>query len=249
MGLIERRAPTRWNDLDFSGWDTQNNPFNALNTWLAPLNITADQALIWFTIDYEEALTEYAEDLIDNIIQMVAVTNAGKYDKLLAAYTAQYNPLDEYNITDGYTDTRTPNLTQSTNGGATVGTTVQNKQTRTDTENPGNYASTTIGYKDPYDGTGFHQETKSESSATGSRSTSVSYTGQPDESNTTSTNNSTTTNTGTETIVHTGSNSGRKTSPQQLLDEQLALAERMNIFKIIERDLAAKLFIAVWPSF
>lgn len=249
MGLIERRAPTRWNDIDFVTLTTPTNPFTAFNTWLTPLGMTADQMMLYFTIDYEEALTEYPEDLIDNILHMVAAANTGKYNKLLAAYTAQYNPLDEQSTSDGYTDTRTPNLTQSVTGGATVGTTIKNKQTRTDTETPNNYTNTIENQKAPYDSQTYKAETKSIQTASGSRSTSTSYTGDPDESNTTSTNSATTTNTGSETIVHTGSSSGRKRSPQQLLDEELALAERMNIFKIIERDIAAKLFIAVWPTF
>ena len=208
MGLIQRRAPVKWNDLDFTEFQTPNNPFSEFATWLTPLNITPDNALIFFSIDYEEALTEYSEIMIGTIMHAVAAANAKKYDKLIAAYTAQYDPLDEYSDTDGYTDTRTPNLTQNSTGGATVGTTIKNNQTRTDT-----------------------------------------YTGQADETNSTSTTSNITTNTGTETIVHTGSSSGRKKSPAQLLDEELALAERMNIFKIIERDIAAKLFIAVWPTF
>lgn len=249
MGLIERRAPTRWNDIDFLTLTTPTNPFTAFAAWLTPLGMTADQFLLYFTIDYEEALTEYPEDMIDNILFMVAAANAGKYNKLLAAYTAQYDPLDEYSDTDGYTDTRTPNLTQNSTGGATVGTTIKNNQTRTDTETPNNYTNTIENQKAPYDSQTYKAETKSTSTASGSRSTSVAYTGQADETNSTSTTSNITTNTGTETIVHTGSSSGRKKSPQQLLDEELALAERMNIFKIIERDIATKLFIAVWPTF
>lgn len=249
MGLIQRRAPTRWNDLDFSEFQTPNNPFSEFATWLTPLNITPDNALIFFSIDYEEALTEYSEIMIGTIMHAVAATNAKKYDKLIAAYTAQYDPLDEYSDIDGYTDTRTPDLTTNSTGGATVGTTIKNNQTRTDTETPNNYTNTIENQKAPYDSQTYKAETKSTSTASGSRSTSVAYTGQADETNSTSTTSNITTNTGTETIVHDGSSSGRKRSPQQLLDEELAIAERMNIFRIIERDIAAKLFIAVWPTF
>ena len=120
MGLIQRRAPVKWNDLDFTEFQTPNNPFSEFATWLTPLNITPDNALIFFSIDYEEALTEYSEIMIGTIMHAVAAANAKKYDKLIAAYTAQYDPLDEYSDTDGYTDTRTPNLTQNSTGGATV---------------------------------------------------------------------------------------------------------------------------------
>lgn len=249
MGLIQRRAPTRWNDIDFLTLTTPTNPFTAFSAWLTPLGMTADQFLLYFTIDYEEALTEYPEDLIDNILFMVAAANAGKYDKLLAAYTAQYDPLDELTISDNYTDTRRPNLTSQTNAGSKLTTKISNKQTRTDTENPGTYKSTVKNSKAPYDSEAFKAESQSEQSASGTRSTSISYTGDPDESQTDTTNNSKTTETGTETIEHYANKTGRNKSPQQLLDEELALAERMNIFKIIERDIAAKLFIAVWPTF
>lgn len=249
MGLIQRRAPTRWNDIDFVTLTTPTNPFTAFNTWLTPLGMTADQMLLYFTIDYEEALTEYPEDLIDNILHMVATSNTGKYDKLLAAYTAQYDPLDELTISDNYTDTRRPNLTSQTNAGSKLTTTITNKQTRTDTETPNNYTNTIENQKAPYDSETYKAEAKSIQTASGSRSTSISYTGDPDESHTDTTNNSKTTETGSETIEHYANKTGRNKSPQQLLDEELALAERMNIFKMIERDIAAKLFIGVWPTF
>lgn len=249
MGLIQRRAPTRWNDIDFVTLTTPTNPFTAFNTWLTPLGMSADQMLLYFTIDYEEALTEYPEDLIDNILHMVATSNTGKYDKLLAAYTAQYDPLDELTISDNYTDTRRPNLTSQTNAGSKLTTTITNKQTRTDTETPNNYTNTIENQKAPYDSETYKAEAKSIQTASGSRSTSISYTGDPDESHTDTTNNSKTTETGSETIEHYASKTGRNKSPQQLLDEELALAERMNIFKMIERDIAAKLFIGVWPTF
>lgn len=249
MGLIDRRAPTRWNDLDFIELTTPTNPFTAFAAWLTPLGLTADQALLYFSIDYEEALTEYPEDLIDNIIHMIATTNSKKYDKLLAAYQSQYDPLENIKTIENYTDKRSPQLTRTTNAGSKVDTTVENKQTRTETEDPGTYKSTQDTSRAPYDSTTAKLETKVESSATGKRSTDVSYTGDPDETHTNTTANTTVKDTGSETITHNAGKRGNTIAPQQLLDEEIALAEKMNIFKTIEKDIAAKVFIAVWPSY
>lgn len=254
MGLIERRAPVRWNDLDFTEWSPPAvNPFSYLNTWLTPLGMDANQALLYFSIDYEEALTEYKETFIDNIIHMVAITNSKKYDKLIALYNATYDPLVNYDSHDDYTDTRTPNLTDSTQVYGSAGTTIQNKQTQTTKDKPGTYKATSIGYKDPYDGgnNNFHTETKTENSATGERSTEISFSGDPDQTNTTTQTTTTRTDTGTETVEHHGTKKGNigTVSAQDLAEQEITLAEKMNIWKIIERDLAAKIFIAVWPKY
>lgn len=251
MGLIQRRAPTRWNDLDFTAWSPPNvNPFSYLLTWLTPLGMDANQALIYFSIDYEEALTEYEESFIDNIIHMVAITNTKKYDKLLALYTATYDPLVNYDSRDDYTDTRTPNLTDTTQVYGSAGTTITNNQTQVVTDKPGTYVATQTGYKDPYDGSGFHTETQTTNSAAGERSTETSFTGDPDSTSTTTQSTTTKTDTGTETVEHHGTKKGNigTVSAQQLAEEEIALADKMNIWRTIERDLAAKIFIAVWPT-
>ena len=251
MGLIDRRAPTRWNDLDFIELTTPTNPFTAFATWLTPLGLTADQALLYFSIDYEEALTEYSEDLIDNILHMVATTNAKKYDKLLEIYQAQYDPLVNYDSTDDYTDTRRPNLTAQTQLYGSASTTMKNNQTQIVTEKPNNYKSTQDTSRAPYDSVTAKLETKIESSASGTRSTETNYTGTADTSGTTTQSTNTRTDTGSETFEHHGTKKGNigTVSSQQLAEEEIALAEKMNIFKTIEKDIAAKVFIAVWPSF
>ena len=54
--------------------------------------------------------------------------------------------------------------------------------------------------------------------------------------------------TGTETNIHRLTRSGNigVTTSQQMLESELVLADKMNLFKIIEQDLASKLFLQVW---
>lgn len=233
-------------------------------------------AWLMFMRDYEEAYTTYHDDDIYGLWQAVYQTNYLKYQKLIAVATAQYEPIENYNMIEEGNDTRTPNITNqmtlnttaamtdtrtATTTGSTTNTS-QINQVRTTTDTPNNYTTTSTHQVNPYDNPGFTDDSKDISIQTGTRIMSEEYTGNPDTS-TTSSNSTTqnsggtsTTNTGTNTATETGTektdhkltrhgNIGVTTS-QQMLESELALADKMNLFKIIEQDLAAKIFLQVW---
>ena len=181
---------------------------------------------------------------------------------------AEYDPLDNVNAVESFTETRTPNLTYGTTGSQTLSNsvsrssqtsgTVQNNQTRTTTETPNQYTNTSINYIDPYDGTGFHTQEKNENIASGTRSTAESYSGQPDTTSSSgsgtetatgsNSNTESRTETGTETTTRTSRRHGNigVTASTSLIGWELDLSDRLNLFRIIERDIAEAVFLGIW---
>ena len=106
----------------------------------------------------------------------------------------------------------------------------------------------------PEDSDTVHLQTETTTTPSGSSTQTETYTGQPDTSSTTTSGerstsgSSTQTETGSETTAyesHIHGNIGVR-SAQELAEQEMALAAKMNIFKQIERDIAEKLFIQVW---
>lgn len=249
-------------------------------TILLDLGMTKLEAYDIFRYDYETAISRYTDDDIITLFYNVADANGHKYIKMVAAAKAKYDPIDNYNMTETSTDTRTPNLTHEltldttsditdTRATTTTGsnnTTVQTQlnQQHTTMENPNGYQETTIHEVNPADNPGFAEDYKDTTTQAGTRTVTESYSGNPDETTTNVTGNSTSTNSGGTKTTNTGSNTSRETgtdttehtltrkgnigvtTSQQMLESELTLAEKMNIFKIIEQDLAAKIFLQVW---
>ena len=86
----------------------------SFGTWLTIISLSADEAATLFLIDYDIAYTQYTKGTIYTLIQGVAAVNAKKYDKLCAAYQAQYDPISNYDRTEESTHTREPDLTRTT---------------------------------------------------------------------------------------------------------------------------------------
>lgn len=263
----------RWGDIDF---DDSRNPFKTIDVVLGMIPITAEAALQAFTLDYYSAVTDYTDIYINIIFGQVATENMKKYSRMIAAINAKYNPIYNVDATEEYTDTRTPDLKQELTlnttsamtgtmaSTLTLNTTTSSSinQTRTTTDTPNNLKSTNIHSVNPYDGSGYHEEAKDESTQTGSTAQTETYSGSPDTTTNTGTNTTTnsggtsTTNTGTNTQTESGTETVRHeahrygnigvTSSQKLIKEELDLAERLNIFKVIEQDIAKKLFLQVW---
>ena len=245
MKKIYQKKPRYWSEI----LDTlKGNPFQYFTSYLQSLNIETESALQYFTLDYEYAVSLYSTESILSLFIKVSQVNAKKYEKLIAVYTAQYNPIDNYNMTESFDDTRTPDLTATSTGTSSADGTVKNNQTRNTTDTPDGYQETSLRSVNPYDGTGFRDESQNITTQTGTRTTSESYAGDPDTTHSESTANSTTHQTGTETIHHELSRKGNigVTSSQQLLESEYSLAEKMNIFKVIEKDIAAEIFLKVW---
>lgn len=233
---------------------------SAFKNWLDILNISENQAQDYFIIDFWDAWTLYNPTYFLGIVQRVALENAKKYDKLCSVYTAEYDPLENYNRTDELEEVRSPDITREHSGSASstqtgsAETDTERKQTKTITENGGNYEATDIRAVQPFDSNSFTNAEKNTSSFSGSRTTSEGYSGQPDhmESESTSSisaqDSKTETETGTETTtreLHSFGNIGSMSS-QTMANEELDLAERMNIFKVIERDIAKAVFLQIW---
>ena len=256
--------------------ETISNPFASFSTILTVLDIDSTAAMDIFTIDFETATCRYTDEYILKIFDIVYNTNRIKYEKLIAAATAEYNPIDNYNMIESSTDVRTPDLTTqltlnttaamtdtrttTTTGDST--TTNKLNQTKSTTETPNNYTETATHAVNPYDNPGMTEESRDTTVQSGMRTVAESYSGTPDEtivnagSTVTNSGGTSTTNSGTNTNKETGTDTTEHeltrrgnigvTTSQQMLESEMALAGKMNIFKIIEQDLAEKVFLQVW---
>lgn len=264
----------QWHDVD-----VPNIFITYLDDWtpiFSAIGMDINVAWLMFSRDYDNAYTIYDDDMIYSIWREVYQANYLKYQKFIAAASAEYEPIENYNMIEIGQDIRTPNLTnqltlnttaamtdtRSTQVYSHAENTSQINQTRTNTDSPNDYTTTSTHKVSPYDNPNFVNAEEDVSVQTGSRTNTETYSGNPDTS-TTSGNSSTTNsggtstkNTGTNTSTETGTektdhrltrrgNIGVTTS-QQMLEAELALAEKMNLFRIIEQDIAAKLFLQVW---
>lgn len=245
--MIYQTPPMKRHWIDVMD-NLNGNPFEYFTVWLQELSISTAEALNFFTIDYQHATTLYSTQTILSLFSKVALVNSVKYTKLVGVIQAEYNPIDNYNMTENSTDIRTPDLTATSSGTSTATGTVKNNQIRTTTDNPDGYSETSIRSVNPYDGTGMREESQNVNTQTGSRETTESYSGSGDTTDSTSTANSTTTETGTENFEHTLTRKGNigVTTSQQMLESEIALAQKMNIWKIIEQDIAEQIFLKVW---
>lgn len=263
-----------WNELDlanlFIRYEEHWQPI------LDAIGLDINDAWLQFYYDYEYAVTKYDEDKIELLWDVIYQTNQLKYQKLIAVATADYEPIENYNMVENSVDTRTPDLESKneidttvslTDTRGTSSTTVQDNtsqinQTKTTTETPEGFGMTTVHSVNPYDNPGMKEEYQDVSTQNGSNVVAESYTGEPDQANTTTNyiaknNGGTTTRnagytkqkeTGSDTTAHTLTRSGNigVTTSQQMLESELVLANKMNLFKIIEQDLASKIFLQVW---
>ena len=235
-------------------------PFDNFQPWLNDLGIGESNASVNFLCDYYSAKCKYTDDWILHIFQRVAQENAKKYNKLVSIWSAEYNPIENYDRIEESTHTRTPDITRETSSSASdessgsSSTDTERKQTRTTTDSAGDYITTVQQSIAPEDTDTVHLQTQTTTTPTGSSTQTEAYSGDPDHSETaTSSERSTSgsatqTETGTETTEidsHIHGNIGVR-SAQELAEQEMALAGKMNIFKVIERDIAEKLFIQVW---
>lgn len=224
------------------------NPFSAFDTVLSAINVTADDALEYSTIDFADLDCIYTIPEIVKIAAMVYAKNAKKYQMLLDVYNVEYNPIDNVDAHEEFTDTRTPDITRTSSSSGSSSSEVKNNQERTTTDTPNNYKTTTEISKNPYDNPGYTPETKQETTDSGSRTTTESYSGAADTSTATSSGSSSSTETGTEVIIHESYRHGNigVTSTQQLITQQIELAPKMDILSIVFADLIDAVCIQVW---
>ena len=224
------------------------NPFEAFSEILTAIGVQPADALEYSAIDFADLDCIYTIPEIVKIAAMVYAKNAKKYAMLLQVYNVEYNPIDNVDAHEEFTDTRTPDITRTSSSSGTSSSEVKNNQERTTTDTANNYKTTTEISKNPYDNPGYTPETKQETTDSGSRTTTESFSGAADTSTATSTGSSSSTETGTETIVHTSYRHGNigVTSTQQLITQQIELAPKMDILSIIFADLIDAVCIQVW---
>lgn len=239
--------------------DQLENYFLYFKTYLDELNFSQANAADAFLLDYFSAWCPYEDAYIPTVFQRVALENARKYDMMCEIYTAEYDPLVNYDRTETESSTRTPNLTHARSG-STAGSenrSIKKNQVehRADKAIPADgsseWSETTDHNVAPYDSSTLRTSDQDVRRESGYREIETSYTGSdPDTDNLTRTvsEQNILTETGSENTVRRLSvvgNIGTVTS-QQMANQQLDLAQRMAIFREIERDIAAKLLIQVW---
>lgn len=222
-----------------------NNPFTWFSDVLQALDITVSDALMYFSMDYNFAITIYDNVDIQMVFRRVAATNAKKYQKLLAVYNVIYNPINNYDMTETYTDTRTPNVTSTSSSSSESSSESSINQIKSVSDTPDNYQETTTHSVNTYDGAGLRTESQNVSDVSGTRTQTETYTGDPNSSSTSAEGTTTTTTTGTDTTQHYMTRSGNigVTTTQQMISAEMDIAEKMNIFDVIKRDIAFKLFL------
>ena len=244
--MRERNSYRYYGDMTVSPFSADN--LGVFVDLLYGIGIGDDEANQIFRLDYEDARTYYTDEEICTIVRNIFKTNFRKYEKFVDVWEAEYDPIENYSMTETMTDIRTPDLQASTTSTASTSTTSKINQTQTTTDTPNNYQQTSVRSVNPYDDSGMRSESQNVVTDSGSRTTTTAYSGDPDNATSSSTGTTTATNTGTETMEHTGSRSGNigVTTAQQMLESEILLADKMNFFKEIERDVAAKIFIGAW---
>ena len=224
------------------------NPFDAFSEILTAIGVQPADALEYSAIDFADLECIYTLPEVVKISAMVYAKNAKKYAMLLDVYNVEYNPIDNVDAHETFTDTRTPDIIRTSSSEGTSSSEVKNNQQRTTTDTPNDYKTTTEISKNPYDNPGYTPETKQETTDSGSRTTTESFSGAADTSSASSTGSSSSTETGTETIVHTSYRHGNigVTSTQQLITQQIELAPKMDILSIVFADLIDAVCIQVW---
>lgn len=258
MNPLKRRTPEHFGEIVTRAQIEAY--FLYFNDYLTPLGFTEELAAMAFLQDYYSSFCPWSDEEIPNVFQRVALENNKKYEKLCSIYSAVYDPILNYDRTDEETTTRTPDLTTERSGetSGSENRETQKNQVEHRADKPAapegsTWSETTETSVSPYDASSnedYYAREKVERTETGWRDTETSYTGEPDTESTThsGTDSSTTTETGTDETVrelHSYGNIGSMSS-QTLAEQELALAEKMNIFRTIEKDLAAKLFLQVW---
>ena len=221
---------TKWSDI---GESLGINPFTAHADFLETLGLTPSDALDMLYMDYYDAyaITDDPND-VQRIINMVILANRKKYDALVDAF-----PFSQLKRR-----VRTPDITREVEASSSGSADVQRNQVETQTESPRNYGQTRSHSVAPFDSQTTKMEYEDSITNTGSRDVETRYTGNPDHTASQSSGSRTDTETGTETITESVIGSDKLTMAEAMQD----MAEAASLWKIVEMDIAAKLFVQVW---
>ena len=228
-------ALTPWHEVvdSFdSGASPPENPFTVFLPILTQLGIPVSNALDIFTADYYSAGCFYSDySDVYQAFTRIFYNIEQKYTLLIQNYP--FNTLKE--------KTRTPNLKRWMSATSTGSADVTRNQTEKVEESPPTDTTVTRSVA-PYDTTTLAIESQNKTVQTGKRTVETSYTGLPDHTASGSSGSRTDTETGYETTTE-------KTigKPGQSIGETLAdYLQAESIFKMIEEEIAKKIFVQVW---
>lgn len=159
------------------------------------------------------------------------------WDNIYAALTADYNPINNYSMTESGEDTRTNTGTQSTSG----------TRSGTETETP-NLTNTTTGENNSSGGLyGFNSAESVPSDTTHGTNTNTNTQSGTVNTNTSDTTTSTRTDDLTEKNIHTFERSGNigVTTSQQMIESELELRKKQ-FYSIVYSNIVNHLCLSVY---
>lgn len=159
------------------------------------------------------------------------------WDNIYAALTADYNPINNYSMTESGEDTRTNTGTQSTSG----------ERSGTETETP-NLTTTATGENNSSGGLyGFNSAESVPSDTTHGTNTNTNTQSGTVNTNTSDTTASTRTDDLTEKNIHTFERSGNigVTTSQQMIESELELRKKQ-FYSIVYKDIVNHLCLSVY---
>lgn len=211
----------------------QQDPFLQINSLLGRVGIDPStmDCLDDFTRDYYDAMCFFDDETVINTVFKSLLMDFKKYQTAYEIYQATQTEFRE----------RKPNLTNKTTGFASGSSSVTRNQTQTQTETP--YTDETDTHKvTTYENNALNTASEDTHKKTGTQSITTSYTGQPDQTSTSSSGASTTTETGYENVTIT-----KMGTPQKTVEEQMAAYDAAKtVWAMIKTDLAKKLFLQLW---
>lgn len=224
LPIPERVKPRTWATIA----ETIADPFAIYYPIADRLEISHSMIAEYFGILFESAISTYSNTAIMRISIANYYANQEKYNELCTLYESELDPVNNIDISESFSETRTPNLqsTSTSSGtgsstGSSTGTaqgttgdttTTERKQTQTSTSSTPSATKTSTHEVNPYDNTGLRTEYKDTVTDATSTTTTTAYTGNPDtstssgtSSTSTSTQNTTsTTSSATGTVRETG---------------------------------------------
>jgi len=253
MGLPipQRSHPRTWATIAA----TINDPFTIYNQIWERIGVPEESAAEYFGFLFESSVSTYSDHDIRQIFLSNLYANSEKYNELCTLYEAELNPVNNIDISESFSETRTPNLTStstSSGTGSSTGsstgsaqgttgdtTTTERKQTQTSTSSTPSATKTSTHEVNPYDNTGLRTEYKDTVTDATATTTTTAYSGNPDtstssgtSSTSTSTQNTTsTTSSASGTVTETGTETKIHTITRQgrdwkiLPNEVVAAAE------------------------
>lgn len=243
--LPKRTYPRTWKEVLIE--DNLFSIFSLYSSILQSIGASTTDAYYRMAQNYEDAITNYTVDYIEQIFYNNLKANSKKYAELVAIYQKDIDIFSPVHIEETYTDTRTPDLTSESSSSGTGTSDSKINQSRTSTVTPAT-TTTNVHSVNPYDDTGMKSENQDVSSESGTHTTVDTYSGQPDHTATATSAESTVTTTGTETIEHELTRSGRdgRFTISEIIEQAELSAAKLNLLDIIIDDLADQIFLQVW---